>query len=466
MSATRYAVRRRAYFDSILLMRVARALGEQPGVASAAALMATEANKATLRQAGYGGPEVDRAGPDDLVAAVTAAAGEQAEAALGRLDGLLNPAVEARAGSTASLDEALAQQPRSNLAVVSTPGDYAAAEVRRALERGLHVFCFSSNVALDDEIALKRLAGAGGLLLMGPDCGTAIIAGKGLGFSNAVRRGPIGLVGASGTGLQAISSLVHQAGSGVSHALGTGSRDLTDEVGGLSTGAALRALLLDPGTAVVVLVSKKPGPGTLAALRSLAEAAPKPVVSCFLGEAVPGAASTLEEAACLALERVGRALPRFTGPRPVKAQGRLLGLFAGGSLLQEAATILAGSGLDPGAFELADLGSEELTRGRPHPMIDPRARIERINGADPGSGVAALLLDVVLGYGAAPDPAGDLAPAIRAAGERGLVVVASVVGTDGDPQGLAAQQRKLREAGAHVLATSARAARYAAEVVS
>jgi FdrA protein len=343
------------------------------------------------------------------------------------------------------------------------------------LDHGLHVFCFSSNVPLDDEIELKRRAAAKGLLLMGPDCGTAIIAGKGIGFANVVRRGPIGLVGPSGTGIQAISCLVHQAGSGISHAIGTGSRDALDEVGGISTLAALTALLQDPLTCVVVLVSKTPGPRTLKLLMDAAAKASKPVLSCFLGESINGAFSTLEDVAieAVAIARTRPTLPTDEPRLPSRRRrGRLLGLFAGGSLLLEARAVLTAAGLEPSAYELVDMGAEEFTRGRPHPMIDPGPRSARIVAAGEDASVAVLLLDIVLGRGAAPDPAGDLVPSIRAAKAtaeaRGLdlAIVASVCGTDEDPQDRGHQEELLRAAGVTVLSTSARAARYAAKVIA
>ncbi len=474
MSSTAYVVRRRTYLDSILLMRLARSLSERPGVMQAAALMATPANRETLRTAGYAGAEVDAAESDDLIIGVTAASQTQADAALDGLDGLLSAgSPDGQRPVVASLSDAVAAHPSANLAVISVPGEYAAAEMGHALDQGLHVFCFSSNVALEDEIELKRRAGAKGLLLMGPDCGTAIIAGTGIGFANVVRRGPIGIVGPSGTGMQAVSCLVHQAGSGISHAIGTGSRDSQDEVGGISTLAALTALLEDAQTRVVVLVSKRPGPRTLKLLMDAAARASKPVLSCFLGES--GAFSTLEDVATEAVAIAGARpmLPTIEPALPITPRsGRLLGLFAGGSLLLEARAVLTAAGLEPRAYELIDMGSEELTRGRPHPMIDPGPRSARIAAAGEDPSVAVLLLDIVLGRGAALDPAGDLAPSIRAARAaalaRGsdLAIVASVCGTDPDPQNRHHQEEILRAADVTVLPTSARAARYAAKVIT
>jgi FdrA protein len=473
LSATSYSVRRHTYLDSVFLMRLAKSLESRAGVLNVAALMATPANKQMLRDAGFTGVEVDSAAPDDLIVGVAAGSAEEAQAAISDIDGLLS--AEAPVESTQhvqSWDQAVAALPHANLAVISLPGEFATAEVEQALDRGLHVFCFSSNVPLEDEIRLKRLAHARGLLLMGPDCGTAIIAGRGIGFSNAVRRGRIGIVGGSGTGIQAVSCLLHVAGSGVSHALGTGSRDASDEVGGITTIDALQALIDDPESHVIVLVSKLPSAGTRAKVASAIAVSPKPVVTCYLGAASAGSATTLDDAAAQALRLAGEAaaLPNRSGAPAAVAhiKGRALGLFAGGSLLLEARGVLERAAVAISRYELLDMGSEELTRGRPHPMIDSRLRAERIVKAGDDVSVGAILLDVVLGRGAAADPAGDLAPAIREARARAaqqgrhLMVVAAVCGTEDDPQVRSRQEDELRGAGVTLLATNASATAFVA----
>lgn len=468
MSASAFSVRHHTYVDSVQLMRIARSLESCRGVVQVAALMATPANKELFHQAGFSGEAIDSAGSDDLVVGVEAATEVDAGAAVASLEELLNPSGSPAEAAPTDLSGALARLPNANLVSISTPGEFAAAEIEEALSRGLHVFCFSSNVALDDEIRLKELARERGLLLMGPDCGTAIIAGVGLGFSNIVRRGPVGIVGASGSGSQEISCLVHAGGSGISHLLGTGGRDLTDAVGGVTAVAALQALMADPDTQIVVIVAKAPGELMVRRLAEEIAAAPKPVVTCYLGRKVPGAKASLEEAATEALRIVGGSLHLEEFPsheRRRSIEGEVLGLFAGGSLKVEA------EGLFEGRAELIDMGSEEFTRGRPHPMIDASLRKERIVKAGQDPRVGALLLDVVLGIGAASDPAGDLAPSIMAArGQaskqgRELVVIASVVGTPEDPQGLEAQRQKLRDAGAEVFETSLRAAMAARELL-
>ena len=454
------------YVDSVVLMRLAQQLTRIAGVTDAAAVMGTATNRALLAEGGFDAKGVADAGANDLIVAVKAVDAATAVSALDQVDALLAAPVSStdRVPTVITLDDAVGPRTGTNLAVISLPGEYAAAEARHALERGLHVFIFSSNVPLDDELELKRLAAERGLLCMGPDCGTALIAGTGLGFANAVRRGPVGVVGASGTGIQAVTSLLDRFGVGVSHAIGAGSRDLSDAVAGATTFAGLDALLEDPGTEAVVVVSKPPGPATAARLRELAAVAPKPVILCFLDEL------TLDDAARAAAEAVGftpPALPEALAlpVRPGRGRRWIRGLYAGGSLAYEAEFALRQAGLDIGSgHAIVDLGGEEFTRGRPHPMIDARARraLLKVELADPET--AVVLLDVVLGYGAAADPAGDLADVIADA--RGPVVLASVCGTERDPQGLAAQEATLREAGAHVLPTNSAAARTAALLVS
>ena len=495
------------------LMQVAVRLGAIEGMEEASLMMGTEPNKEMLSDAGLLTPEGQAAGPNDLVIALRGTE-EAIEAATRQLEALLRAEVATGDGRVReephSLAAGLAAFPSANLALISTPGIYAAAEARKALQQGRHVMVFSDNVSLEDELALKTLAAERGLLLMGPDCGTAIIVGVPLGFANVVRRGAIGVVGASGTGMQEITTLVNRYGQGVSHAIGTGSHDLSARIGGAMTLAGLRALLEDPGTEVVVLVSKPPHPAV--AERVLAEAAraTKPVVVAFLGAPLQDLSSpaganitpveTLEDAARKAVELAGGAPPptRDDGmaeaPKAIAqltpGQRYVRGLFSGGTFCYEAMLILrraigpvrSNTPLSP---ELAlpnphrsaghtclDLGSDEFTVGRPHPMIDMTSRAERIllEAADPE--VAVLLLDVVLGYGAHSNPTAVLAEAIkeskaRAADEgRALPVVAHICGTEGDPQGLDAQRRALAEAGVILAPSNAAAARLAGAIAT
>ena len=428
----RVIVRRGAYFDSVTLMLVSRAAGASVG-------MATPLNLELLRDQGFAIDE--DVGPNDLVIAVRAPDDEALEAALAAVDRELaakpssGPAERPAARSIVS---AARQDPDVSLAFLSIPGEHVPYEAGAALEAGLHVFCFSDGVSLEDEVALKRRAVERDLLFMGADCGTAIIDGVALGFANAVRRGPVGIVGASGTGIQEVSCLLDAGGVGVSHAIGVGGRDLSAEVGGLMTRAALELLARDPDTERIVVISKPPDPRVAEAIAALDLG--KPVILGF--------GTTLVEVA----RQAGAALPGDdTGLSP--APGTVRGLYSGGTLCTEAAAIVGGG-------EFTDFGDDEYTRGRAHPMIDQSLRIEAMNDAARDPDVTVLLLDVVLGYGAHPDPAGELAPVVEGIDKH---VIVALVGAARDPQGLDDQRRRLEEAGAVVVRGNARAAALAKE---
>lgn len=487
-------VRRGAYADSVSLMQVSRRVGDVEGVTNALIAMATELNLDLL--AGMGFEPVD-ASAGDMVVAVRADDDGAVRAALAELEA----ALAASSGSAASAGFGDAPPPRTvrdaaaiggDLALISTPGEHAYLEAVDALRAGLHVMLFSDNVPIAQEIALKVEAADRGLLMMGPDAGTAIVSGVGLGFANVVAPGPVGIVAASGTGAQHLTCLLDDAGVGISHVLGVGGRDLKTEVGGAGTRQALLALDVDPATELIVLLSKPPAEAVAAAIREFAGELSTPVVLGLLGpteDDLSGVASTV-------IEHLGAPVPTWPTwgelPAPDGAAtatgagpGRLVGLFSGGTLCSEALLIAEASlgpvtsniTTDPGrsitdeltapGHLLLDLGEDEHTRGRPHPMIDQRLRIERIaaEAADPETRV--LLLDVVLGHGAHSDPAAELAPAIRAArdraqaAERTLHVIISLCGTTSDPQDRDRQAAALAEAGAYVTVSNADAARAA-----
>lgn len=503
------AVRRSAYYDSVTLMRVQQALHGMPGIDEAGVVMGTQANLGLLRQAGLDPGEL-AAGPDDLVVAVRGDTEAHVRAALESLDALLAPRPFAAAADAdyrpRTVSAAARLLPGASLALVSVPGRFAAGVARDALDAGLHVMLFSDNVSLDDEARLKQIARSRGLLVMGPDCGTAIVGGAALGFANRVRRGPVGLVAASGTGLQEVATVVHRRGGGISHAIGTGGRDLAAQVGGITMRRGLALLGRDPGTAAVVLLSKPPDREVAGRLLAEAAGIGKPVVAAFVGgdpDLADGAgvyrARTLEEAGLLALRLAGGEGPggedevrqwqeeaarraRAAIDRLAPSQRYLRGLYSGGTLCGESVGLLQRvlhplySNVPSGAAQphegagpsrahtVLDLGADVFTVGRLHPMLDPTLRLQRLawEAADPE--VAVVLLDVVLGEGVHPDPAAALAPAIEAArraaaGEgREVVAVASVCGTDEDPQRRARQVARLREAGVLVEESNARAA--------
>jgi FdrA protein len=443
--------------------------------------MATPANRELLEQGGLRPDSAQAAGPDDLLIVVKAETGDAAAGALAQVDSLL---ARRRMGSDQdfrprSLQAALKMMPEARWVLVSTPGRYAAGVARDALQQGRNVFLYSDNVALADEVALKQLAADTGLLVMGPDCGTAILNGVGLGFSNRVRRGAIGLVGASGTGLQAVTSRIHALGAGVSHALGTGGRDLSAEVGAVTARQALDLLVRDEATQVIVLVSKPPAPEIAADLLASARRCGKPVVVDFIGYPPPGRrlgnlhfATNLSEAAELGIRLVesgGRSLEiDVENIQTPTSTFHLRGVFSGGTLAYEAMlglqavlnpiysnTTLSEAQRLPDPLHsqghtILDMGADEFTVGRLHPMMDNDLRLRRLRqeAADPQVGM--ILLDVVLGEGAHPDPASELAPAIAEIGSRRTEVVVVVVGTDADPQGLSSQVERLAAAGARV----------------
>ena len=503
MSVTGLRVFAGAYRDSLLLLSASRSMQDGEGVEWATAAMAIPGNVDDLIADGFSRSDLDDADANDLVLAVRAADAETARAALDRGRGVLFAEAGQAAGPAAArparrtVADAVAQLAGANVAVVSVPGHYAGLAAHQALTSGLHVLLFSDNVPVEEEVALKERAAALGLLLMGPGAGTAVLGGVGLGFANAVGRGRVGVVAAAGTGAQEVMALLDRWGIGVSHVVGVGGRDLSAAVGGRMAAQAVRALDADPGTDAILLVSKPPDPRVAAEV--VAQAERTPLVAACLGMTAPGgrlagaaAARTLEEGAMRVAGRLG-------GPAPDVARGlrqaageaisglddtrtAVRGFFTGGTLCYEAQVVLSGAlgpvysniplrpdlGLPapPGAHVCLDLGEEEYTRGRPHPMIDPSARREIIREQAGGGDVAVVLLDVVLGYGSHPDPAGEIADTCAELVAGGAAVVAYVLGTPGDPQDFGAQRRTLREAGAIVTETSAQAARVAAAIAA
>lgn len=496
MPSIQSEIRSGVYYDSAVLMKLQQSLLDLPGVLDAGVVMATEANKDLLAQVGLLAAEVSGAGVNDLVIVVKGESETAAQIALQRVDELIaarrSEGVSAEYRSQ-SLESAVGRLPSAQWALVSVPGRYAAGVTREALGMNKHVFLYSDNVSLEDEISLKQEAAQKGLLVMGPDCGTAIVNGVGLGFANKVRRGPIGLVAASGTGLQQVTVRIHQMGGGVTHALGTGGRDLSEAVNAITARQALDLLRRDPETKVIVLVSKPPSPKVAGELIEAARQAGKPVVVNFIGYATAMRrmdnvtfATTFDETAELAVQRSKTATREeqdFDPARFAAGQRYLRGLFSGGTLAYEAQLVLRDylpavysnvplskelrlkDSLISQEHTLIDLGEDEFTVGRLHPMMDNDLRIRRLEkeAADPE--VAVILLDVVLGYGAHPNPAAELAPAIAKARrtaaerERHLEVVAVVSGTDEDPQNMAEQVRVLKEAGAVVELSNDAAAR-------
>ena len=500
-------IERNRYFDSVFLMRISAQLEALPDTNQAIVAMATPVNVGSMKSAGFRLPEGIPT-PNDLMIAVDAATQTGLDTALARLDEMLagSASVDRDSPKPTSLAEASDANPGANVVLISVPGRYAAREARRALERGLHVMLFSDNVSVENEIALKDKAVGRGLLMMGPDCGTAILNGAPLGFANAVRRGRIGLVGASGTGIQEISTRVHALGGGISQAIGTGGRDLSEAVDGRMTRFAIDALAEEPETDVIVVVSKAPGRAVAPKVLERLEAAGKPGVVCFVGwhpaeervsfagEAIQRA-RTLAEAAERACVAGGIDVRAGDDAAPSEEEAvangrRIVGLFCGGTLCQEAWSLMRSAGIavssnvafDPvhkvaagtsvAGHVLWDLGDDAFTVGKPHPMIEPALRDAHVAAAGEDVPVAVVLVDCVIGYGAHADPAASLAQAIaearraaRAAGRTPPVVIGSVIGTERDPQNANRQRATLQAAGMQVAASNAQAVRWAIRAV-
>ncbi len=508
------------YKDSVALMRVAQRLLALPDVVTATLQMGTPANKEILGEAGLLSDVLGRAGPSDIMVALQARTRSACEAAETECRAQLSGAAENVSGPAGSEHvaprtlrmglAALNGSQRSaitgaNIAQISVPGPYAGAEALKAVKLGLNVFMFSDNVPLEQEVAIKQEALKRGVLVMGPDCGTAIVGGVPLGFANNVRRGAIGLVAASGTGLQEVTTQIHRMGGGVSHAIGTGGRDVNAKVGAVTMLQGIELLANDPQTKVIAIVSKPPAPEVTKKVLAALQAAHKPAVVLFLGSALEIPADqrhtirtvqTLVDCAAAAVELAGiehlaahhYAIPRK--PAFAASQKYLRALYSGGTFAYEAQIVWAKSWLEvrsnvplkaalalPDARKASightalDLGDDAFTVGRPHPMIDQTARIERLlqEAADPT--VRVIVLDVVLGWGAHPDPAGELAIAVaqakRSAAKAGreLAVIGFVCGTEADPQVLAKQEATLRAVGMVLTGNSANAAWLAGEWV-
>ena len=496
-------IKKGAYYDSVSLMNVGKTLSAKPGVKDAAVVMGTTENAGILLRSGLWQKLFEGTTDSDLLIAVSAESESAAIALLNEADELLSRSLKKTDTGGAqtnpwSLEGAVNQMPSANMALISVAGRYAAREAMKALEHGLHVMLFSDNVSLEDELKLKRYAHEKGLLVMGPDCGTSIINGVPLAFANVVRRGSIGVVAASGTGLQEVTCLISNEGEGISQAIGTGGRDVKKDIGGIMFLDALHALAADEQTRVIVLISKPPHESVLAEIQQFTAQVKKPVIPFFLG-ANTGIGS-LEEAALRAVAAarganadsvVQRLKSRDTEVEALAAreagqcrpgQRYVRGLFSGGTFCSEAQILWknkimplysnapAGSAiklkdvLQSEANTVIDLGEDEFTVGRPHPMIDFTLRNQRIRteAADPET--AVVLLDLVLGYGSNLNPMEEIREVIREAASK-THVICSVTGTDQDPQNRRAVVTALEEAGALVMPSNAAACKLAGSII-
>jgi FdrA protein len=493
----RLIVRHDTYYDSVTLMLASSDAEAIDGVTFAAAVTATPVNLSLIEAQGFD-LSGEAPGPNDLIVAVRAdgdGAADAAERAItSRLTGVADVALGATGDIPArSFRSATSHNSDINLAVVSVPGRFATTEVAQALDAGLNVFCFSDGLSLTDEASLKKVAIDRDLLLMGADCGTAIIDGVGLGFANAVERGAIGVVGASGTGIQEVTCLLDSAELGISHAIGVGGRDLSGEVGGIMTLRAIELLDVDESTGVIVVLSKPPDAAVAKRVVEAAGHSRKPVVVGFLGgrklddaPANVAIVGSLEAAAREAARLAGVEIETAPPVPRRETPGFVRGLFCGGSLCYESMVLVAAMGrkvssnvplraewrmteIESSAGDtFIDFGEDKLTEGRAHPMIDPSLRNKRLERESKDPEVGAIVIDVVLGYGAHPDPAGDLARIITGALDRrdDLTIAVALCGARRDPQKIDDQAKQLSDAGAYVTRNSAQAARLALSAVT
>ncbi|HAS74058.1 MAG TPA: FdrA family protein [Clostridiales bacterium UBA8960] len=507
-----YEIRKNAYYDSVTLMLISKEIKALDGVTEVLVGMATELNKELAGNLSLGSETLDELSPNDFFIAADVENSEVMDLVVETVNTLLTQK-KANTDSVyrpVTIKAALEMVPDANMAVVSVAGQYAEDEVDRLLDENIHVMLFSDNVSVAAEKRLKEKAVEKGLLMMGPDCGTAIINGIPLAFANVVSRGPIGIIGASGTGTQEVSTLIDQLGSGCSQVIGTGGRDLKSEIGGLMMLQSMDALIADPETKVIVLISKPPSPEVAEKILKKVKETDKPVVVDFIGGdltmirnsgAVP--CLTLEDTAYKAVALAnGKAPEDFLGfelsdaeidalvktsVAKLKPEQKFLrGLYTGGTLADEAMKLLGPSmgaiysniPLQPeymmdnldvkGKHTCLDLGEDQFTVGRPHPMIDPSTRTERML-KDIDDTVAVALLDVVIGYGSHENPAGEVAQAIQTLNKtlkNEVIYVASITGTSKDPQDMAASKADLESVGVIVMPSNAQAVRLTGKLMA
>lgn len=509
MSSVKFEIRKNTYYDSVTLMLISKEIKKIEGVKEALVGMGTDLNKELTRNLAITSPEIEELTPNDFFVSVLAEDQVQIETIVGEVDKLLS---QKKKGSDAdymppTLDSAIKHEPESNMVVISVPGKYAADEAKKALNNGLNVMLFSDNVTIEEEKELKELASGKELLMMGPDCGTAIINNVPLAFANVIRKGHIGVVGASGTGTQEVTVLIDKLGEGVSQVIGTGGRDLKKEIGGIMMLLGIDALMNDPQTKVIVLVSKPPAEEVAEKVLKAIKDSPKPVVVDFIG----GDKALIEKYgahACCSLEDAARKAVALLRNEEVKdfegfslseneiskivdeevsklssEQKYFRGFYTGGTLADEAMKLLgkdikeiySNIPLSP-EYKMQDIklskgntcidfGDDEFTVGRPHPMIDPISRVERLIKEGDDDEISVVLMDFVLGYGSHEDPVGEMLPAIKEAkakmASRGkhLCMVGSICGTENDPQNLKESQKRLEEAGVIVMPSNAQAVR-------
>ncbi|WP_313800972.1 acyl-CoA synthetase FdrA [Cytobacillus sp.] len=496
-------VKKNSYQDSINLMLLTNSISTIEGVNKAQIMMGTPANKDIFKTAGLYSEELETAESNDMAIVVDTDDENKMSEVLEKVEQYLKDQSISNKGkdyeTVRTWDRAKKALPDATLALISVPGQYAAEEAEKALDLGLHTFIFSDNMPIEDEVKLKKKAHEKGLLVMGPDCGTGIIDGVPIAFANVVKKGRIGIVGASGTGIQEVTAIIDRLGEGVSHAIGTGGRDLKEPVGAITMMDGIRALENHQQTDIIVVISKPPAKEVRNEVVDLLHSVSKPVVTIFLGEKPTQHEGNVYQA--YTLEETARIAVDLAKGNEIKAdynqgnfevanidlkpgQRTIKGLFSGGTLASEAAVLISdalglgseitnedGYVLKKDGHVVVDLGDDKYTQGKPHPMIDPETRARFIDEAGADEQTAVILLDFVLGYGSHDDMATALLPSIQKAVShakaegRTLHVVASVCGTETDPQDYQAQKKKLAEAGIIVKDSNNEAVRTALAIV-
>jgi len=502
-------IRKNTYYDSVALMLITKEIKKMPSVKEVIVGMGTDLNKELTENLSLSNDEIRGLTPNDFFIAAWSVDENSLEIIVKKVDELLNAKVDfddsAFEYKPTTLSGAVKHLEEANMVIISLPGAYAAYEAKKALNNNLNVMLFSDNVTVEEEIELKELGRKKGLLVMGPDCGTAIINGVPLCFANVVRRGDIGVVGASGTGTQEITVIIDKMGGGVSQVIGTGGRDLKSAIGGIMMIEGFKSLIDDDETKVIVLISKPPAPEVAEKILNMVKTTNKAVVASFIGGdrieiEKHGAYSSvdLEDAARKAvLLSKGKKIEDFIGftltdneidvivqgecKKFSKGQKYLRALYTGGTLADEAMKMLGKDGYRlysniPLSPELRledvhiskqhtclDLGDDDFTLGKPHPMIDPIARVERLPKEAEDDEVAIVLMDFVLGYGSNIDPAGEMLETIINAKKsmknknKYLCVIGYICGTDADPQNYKFQSEKLEKEGVILMPSNAQA---------
>lgn len=511
--ASKVVIENNAYHDSVTLMSLSSKINSFEGVEQAVVSMATQMNKDLLENINLLTDEAQEATGNDLIIAVIANTDERLEEVIELIhDELTSKKAKKGKGkdqTVKTVNSALNAMPDANMAIISVPAEYAAREARQALKKDMHVMLFSDNVSIEDEKALKEMGRENDLFVMGPDCGTAIINNGGLCFANKVSEGGIGLVAASGTGLQEVTVQIDRLGYGITQAIGTGGRDLHESIGGIMMLQGLKALENDEKTKIITLISKPPAPSVQDKILKEVSQCKKPVVVCFLDgdtqavESVGAAFSpTLIDAARKSVELLDPEVKVDTEINEdvaawVKAEKAKLsdspqdirGLFCGGTLTSEALSIIRSTGesvksnvakkaeekivdiTESTGHTLLDMGDDDFTKGNPHPMIEPSLRNERIIQEAKDPKTAVLLLDFELGFGSHEDPAGVTLDALISAKDqaeqagRHLSIVSYICGTSKDKQDYQQQQKKLQSAGVYVANSNEMATRIATMLV-